>query len=622
MTIPRDKERSRLLKCLVISVAVHVAALSYYYFHPWILSGSCQSLFGMTSAEPTALEADEEALALQKNHLLEEVFESIVVLSPHFQKPYDMVELAQGMALAPNQEETERPSLVSEEHIEFSKPHSDFSYNTAIALDLPEFNLPMLFHAPELGAPIASQLQVDGPEMTAPEFLRVKGELDALSEYDDMTAISSYSLEANYEADDALSVLPRVILEDLELKADLAAQSSGIETDLSFEEEEAPTHLYAPKNTYAAESKGVSVSQPLSDLDDYNFSDLLNTSEWNDDFDVDVTFLPNSEGEGYIFSLSLKSNYDLSSYSLKQNLYFILDRSSTIQKHRFDVFKRATLKALASMQRSDSFNILLIDKKITRFRPENCVASLKNIQAAEDFLDKQEAGGPFATADIYSKIETLLPFVPNDDDEMHTAILLTDGKTAMNAERKYRSLKKWIHENDQRVALYACAIGRDNDLASLDMLSSVSGGKLLYSDTHASFPRKLAKLVLDLKDPIAKELTLEVVPHNPDSHVELFSPSQQLATLYSHQPYVISGQIDHPCSFDLIVQGRHRDQWIAIKKTVSFIDGRKGDVAFQKKWKSEHANVCYSKFLEEGKAAYLKQAKEILKASRSEVAFD
>jgi hypothetical protein len=127
---------------------------------------------------------------------------------------------------------------------------------------------------------------------------------------------------------------------------------------------------------------------------------------------------------------------------------------------------------------------------------------------------------------------------------------------------------------------------------------------------------------MDLKDPVAKELTLTALPHHPGSHIELYPTNTPLAPLYAHQPYVILGQIDHPCSFDLVLQGRHRDQWIAIKKTVSFIDGRKGDVTLQNQWKSQQASACYSHFLKEGKAAHLQEAREILKHSRAEVAFE
>ena len=71
-----------------------------------------------------------------------------------------------------------------------------------------------------------------------------------------------------------------------------------------------------------------------------------------------------------------------------------------------------------------------------------------------------------------------------------------------------------------------------------------------------------------------------------------------------------------------MIQGRHRDEWVAIKKHISFVEGQKGSHALEMKWSAQHANICYAKFLEEGKPAHLKEAKEILKKSRREIAFE
>jgi von Willebrand factor type A domain len=616
------KTQRRLIQCLVLSTAAHAAALSYLYSHPLILQGPFQSLFGVTCAESTPLAKDDSDLTpLQKNELLEEAFQSIIVLSPHFQKPYDMVELAKGISLAPHLEENEELFLAAENIPELSKPSDTFSTGVdAIVLEVSEPSPSALFAAPEMSTPVTSALLID-TEMAPPSFSFEPDSLHEETVDEELPLSSSIALEANYETEDTLCLFaPQGSLKDLTLKTPSEALTAKVETgDLDLAQEMTTLPLWIPPaHRLAEEIRQIPIPQGISQLEEYTFSDLTSTAEWNDDFDIDTTFLPNPEGEGYIFSLALQSGSDLSSHGLRQNLYFVLDRSSSVQKHRFAVFKRATLKALASMQRSDTFNILLIDKKITLFSPENRTATLKNISFAEEFLGKQEAGGFFASCDIYTKLDAILPHIP-DNDEVHTILLLTDGKTDMHAGRKQKTLSKWVEKKRAKLSLHACAIGRDNDLLSLDMLCSLSGGKLLYSDTHAAFPRKLARLIIDLKDPIAKELTATALPHHPDSSIQLY-PSQ--TSLYAHQPYIILGQIDKPCSFDLILQGRHRDQWIAIKKTVSFIDGHKGDLTLQKQWKAQQANTCYSDFLKEGKETHLKQAHDILKQTRSEVAFE
>lgn len=617
MRLPGLRSRKCLLQSLALSLALHAAAVTCFYFHPMILRSPFKSPFSMTTAQPTAIEDGEDLEAEEKNRQLDEVFQQLIVLSPHFQHPYDMILLPRGISLSPIQEESAQSLDVIRE-LSLPLQESIFTAETTVP-EQEEGEAPLVFASTSLGIPAPAPLQIDALPFL-PEFSPV--DLPDVEEgtWEDLLCIERFPMTADHEHPGVLGSLPMDY--DLRIRTDNKSALGRPSTkEWNSTEELGQPVLSLPNETLSSMKKEIPVTDPLANPDSYEFPAVVRAKEWNDDFDVDVTFLPNPKGQGYIFSLALKSNCDMASHSLKQNLYFILDRSGSIQKHRFAVFRRAVVKSLSSMQRSDTFNILVVDKKIVTLSPENLTASPKNIQAAEEFLDKQEGGGLFDSSDIYTMLEKLLPFIP-DNEEVHTALLLTDGQTGMSAERKQAVLKKWLGKNNGRLALYPCAIGSDNDLLTLDMLASVSGGKLLYSDTHASFPRKLSKLVLDLKDPVAKDLLITALPHNPHSHIEFHTLSAHQAPLYSRQPWTVYGQIDDPCSFDLILQGRHAEDWIAIKKTVSFIDGRKGDGTLEKQWNGQYANTCYSRFLEEGKKSFLKQALEILKKSRSDVAFE
>lgn len=135
---------------------------------------------------------------------------------------------------------------------------------------------------------------------------------------------------------------------------------------------------------------------------------------------------------------------------------------------------------------------------------------------------------------------------------------------------------------------------------------------MLYSDTHAAFPRKVAKLVLDLKHPLARDLMVTAVTENSPARIEFYTASSHLQPLYANQPYVIYGHIDQPCDFDLILQGRHEEEWIAIKKKVLFSEGKKATRNLEKQWLAERAKVHYSRFLADGKNSHLKEAEAFL----------
>lgn len=624
-----SKSRPLLMKCIAVSLIVHAGCLLFFYFHPLVLHSPFKSLFGMSAAAPTLLLSDEEA-AEANNLALKEAFDQIVLFSPHFQQPYDLSELPKGLALAPNEEE----GMIDPPRDSFFHALERQKHNFALSSEgdtvaQGQDALPSLFSPQEFGAPIASQLQIDAKPHT-PEIPLPAIQLD-FGKDDQIIAVSDISLNASFETDYALNLSPQLVSQkslkigdEVQLKTDLKPLASLVSGEhLNLENERVRSTLFIPKSSHLfTEKRKTDMAATFSvNLEHYEFPPMATASEWDNQFDVDVVFLPTPEGKGYIFSLSIQPGDQIESHGLKQNLYFILDRSNSVQKHRFAVFKRAVLKALASMQHGDAFNILIIDKKLTAFSPENRPATMKNIQAAEEFLDKQDAGGLFAAAEVYSSLDKILATIP-DNEEMHTAILLTDGKSSLNNERKQNMLKKWVEKNNGKLSLYAAAVGRDNDLLNLDMLSTLSGGKLLYSDTHASLPRKLAKLILDLKDPVAKELMIAAIPHNPNSHIEFYPAGSHLPALFSHQPFVLIGQIDDPCAFDLVIQGRNRGEWISINKNVSFVNGQKGTQALEMQWSSAKANLCYAKFLKEGKPTHLKEAKEILQKSRREIAFE
>ncbi len=622
---PRSPGARLLIKCLTISLALHVIGLTFFYHNPLFLQGS-SAFFNFSKTSAATLEADESDEFWQKNAMLEEVFQRIIVFSPHFHQPYDLAELPKGIALAPNHEGSDyEPST----HLDTLETfHQDFTVKSSPLKEEGERNIPAFFAPPEIGSPIASQLQIDAPP-SSPGAASLPVPIFDAEINDELLSVSPVLLYPSYEAGYALNLAPQLISpsslnigNDFQLKTDSHPVTAQVTPNqLKVDIEQTRSTLFIPKPTGALEKKPIELARAEYDFEHYDFPSMALAAEWNDDFDADIVFLPNPEGKGYIFSISLTANYDISSQSLKQNIYFILDRSSSVQKHRFSVFKRGVLKALSSMQHGDTFNIFIIDKHINRFRPESSAVTMKNIQAAEEFLDRQEGGGLFTAGEIYASLEKILAAMP-ENDEVHTAILLTDGKSSLSSERKQTVMKKWIEKNNGKVSLYTAAIGRENDLLFLDLLSSISGGKLLYSDTHAAFPRRLAKLILDLKDPIAKDLMISAVPHNPQSHIEFYAANSHLMPLYSHQPYVVVGKIDEPCAFDLVIQGRHLDQWVAIKKYISFIEGHKGDHNLTQRWKAQHANVCYAKFLREGKASHLKDAKVILKEHRSEISFE
>lgn len=618
------KRHSVLIASLAASIGLHGIGFYFLATHPMMLHHSLRSLFGISIAAPEYLDnPDDEALA-KKSRIIEEVFDHILVFSPHLQQPFDLIELPRGVSLSPDEEMTEPVHFIAQESEPFNLLQE---LSTTLAAVEWDFEMPavpeLIFFAEErtpsfdtsLSILIAASIGSYGIEQIA---LPREEELYII---DPIAAAPSLYAATVEPQGDAAHVTEPLFSRSFPHRGPLELDEKMIELDTSLGthklSEQVPFLAHPPLSKMHAPH--IHIAQSDQDFEEYLPSSIAATTEWNDDFELDISFLPHPDGKGYIFSLALKPNFDISQYSLKHDIFFVIDRS--VRKHRFEVYKRAVVKALSCLQQGDTFNIFIIDKKMTRFHTKSLPVSQKTIRAAEHFLEKQAEIPLFSAGDIYSSLEKILPEIQGTDS-VHSAILITDGVSQISSRKQSQVLKNWIEKNNGKLSVYTAAVGQKNDLLMLDLLSSISGGKLLWSDTHASFPRKLAKLVLDLRDPIATELSVDAIPFQSQARVTLSPVFFQSPVLFSHQPYVIYGSIDQPGPFDLIIQGRHRDQWIAIKKSVSFVDGVKGDRALLNQWSSQKAHRVYTKFLDDGKSAYLKEAKEILKKSRSEVAFE
>lgn len=596
------KNRFIFLSCLFFSLAMHVACVCILYSFPFHKQHNFSALFCLSSSNPHLLQKEETS----QETMLQEVFEHIVVASSNHQTPYDLLSPTPTLVLAPDLESVDSFSFI---------PKNPPSLSVEESSSLSAVCLPKLESEPSLVAPttvmdFASKKPEIDPVMQM--ALRPQSLPQAAEMCDDKEQVplpsknghaTSYkeNLEPNLDAsliDLTIQDVSSTIASD---QIDqLAAQLTN--PPLSFFEMQEPAleRHFLPKISF------------VSHLKDYSFPSFAIANDWNHLFETHVRFTP--QEKGYVFSIELVPRRDLSHYRLKQNICFILDRSSSVPRHRFAVFKRAVLKALASMQEEDSFNIFIIDKKITRLNSSQLKICKQTIRQAEDFLEAQAFGSRASTSDIYKSLGSLLLDL-SQQKEVCNAVLLTAGKNTFNTTLQQQTVKKWLENKQGHITLHTAAVGRANDLTFFNLMSSSSGGYLVYSDTHASFPRKLAKLVLDLKDPLLTHITLSAKPSDVTSLIDLNPASQSV--LYQGTPYTITGYIDDPCTFELSIQGKQHRQWIAIKKTISFINAQ-ADPSLENQWKMKKA---HARFLQEGKKDLLSDAEKILK-SRFEAAFE
>ena len=347
----------------------------------------------------------------------------------------------------------------------------------------------------------------------------------------------------------------------------------------------------------------------------------LETVNLSEHFDIDLQFTQNPDGLSYTFALTLIPRPDLNLPTLNQKILFLIDRSNSIQNTRLKLTKSAVRKAIEELPLDASFNIMAFDTKVTKSFPTYRLPNNSSISEANAFLDKIVLGNFFSPADLY---KPLLLTIPGDirEDELYSAILLTDSENLRKSGTKTDILKNWTIQNKGKVSLFALGLDSDHYTKVLDAACTLNRGDFMSSTTLKGLKRRLLKLTKSIQNPIAKNITSVVISQKNKGKIQLHHHDFASPHLYSNQPYVILGTVENLDDFILFVQGRLKNQWLNIKKQISFIDARKGhaylstDVAIKKAYELYH-QYCY-----DGNAQHLVEAKQIAQNNQFSCVFE
>ncbi|MBU6382702.1 MAG: hypothetical protein KGQ49_03090 [Verrucomicrobia bacterium] len=345
----------------------------------------------------------------------------------------------------------------------------------------------------------------------------------------------------------------------------------------------------------------------------------LDTSSYSESFDADLVFVSKGEEGGYIFALTLIPRPDLNLPKLTQRVTFLIDRSNSIQQSRLSACKAAVHKALGELLPGDSFNIIAFDSKMDKMAPSFLPCTGKSYAVAEEFLQKVQLGSFFATCDLYKPLFLTVPGQVGQD-EVHTAILLTDGEGLAKRVAAQAVLADWTSYNAGKVALFVMGMS-DAYASKLEVATALNRGKVVLTPTNRGMKRKLLKLLKTIQNPVAKNISCHAISRSPTCKVVLYPKASQMPHLYLDQPFVILGEIDMLEDFILFVQGRLKDRWLNIKKTISFLNARKGSSALREELALQKANHLYEQYFLDEDPKHIAEARELLESFGLQVAF-
>lgn len=209
------------------------------------------------------------------------------------------------------------------------------------------------------------------------------------------------------------------------------------------------------------------------------------------------------------------------------------------------------------------------------------------------------------------------------EDEVNIAILISDGDTFINKHKQRKTLNYWSQKNNGKVSLFSLAVGKNRNIALLDLLSTFNKGFLRAAYSPESISQELLMIVQSLRSPIGKDLIVTGLPHHRDASLKIFPEQQRLPNLYENLEYVLYGTIDQASDFTLFLQGRYYDHWLDIKKSISLSRGTLRENSQLKKGLDlQRAYGEYEQYLRSGHPEFLEKAKGLLEPLNLPLAFE
>jgi len=354
-------------------------------------------------------------------------------------------------------------------------------------------------------------------------------------------------------------------------------------------------------------------------IERYGLDTITHHLNFEEDVEIDVQIMTDPKSNRYVFSLKIHPEFQANCEPMGQNFYFLIDNSKTIESHKYGRFKRAVQRAMNALHEGDKFNICILGKKVTQLSDAPLPFTPRTLEKATEFLEREKSAIEFTPTDLFSTLKKILPNSAHPD-EIHSVILMTDGKNLLSTPAEKKELTKWATRTEDKFHFYTAASGKGNNLVMLDLVSYITGGSLLYSDTNAGFPRKLVHLIKDLHNPIVKNLSVEIAAKDPSADVSIEPKIHHFPPMFAGQPYEIVGTMDELCDLTLYLQGQNHDQWVNVHKTVSFHQAPPGGRALERLWADVQSKICYEHYLKNGKNTHLEEAKSIARAHRGVIA--
>jgi hypothetical protein len=575
-------------QCLAFSFAAHLLIIFIVYRQPlWIAKWF----------SPFAhLIPQKNILYEPKEELFEGVFDQLIIVHSSQKQGFD----------APSPETSDRPLPILENTVQI-KEHFNLPFSPSFAF-ADEQTEGLILREPGTAMPIAFSTPNVEPPTLLVQLVASEIELPALAlRLPKMDAETTEKRTVVCEINDqhfSPSSQPTSIIK--------AGELISLEPPRSMSEIPTPMETqWQNKQELAMSSPGAATSKDLPRfVQTYGIPHWDQRENWSDLFLVDVSVMNRKEQEGIYFAITLTPKPEALEKKMAQCFHFIVDTSKYTEKHRIPIYKNAIERALTYLHEGQSFNIYFVNNETSALSSFPMGVSKKSLAQARHFLEDPSETDYAKKGTLFSLLKEINEKSSDPDcvGIVDTVFLITDGAFLKHKTTGVSSCKNWLKSGTPSFLFYIATVGSDPHQPLLDALTFSSGGKVLHSMTHSAFPRKFAKLLIDLNAPLITNILPQLSFEDKDLSIGLMGTCCKTPPLFANQPTTFFGVASKTSSFSLNLDGWNHDNPIEVTFNIDLRKGKQGTVFMKQLALQDQAEHELSLYLANGEEAHFEQA--------------
>ncbi|MCK5580386.1 MAG: VWA domain-containing protein [Candidatus Omnitrophica bacterium] len=208
------------------------------------------------------------------------------------------------------------------------------------------------------------------------------------------------------------------------------------------------------------------------------------------------TFHDRKDNQKY-FQITIRTNQQADLPTLKKEVVFLVDSSSSIQTERMEEFKEGLRAFLAELNPDDIFNIIAFKEKIRPFQKKSVQPTETNIQDALKFVNNLKAAKKTNT--YQALLKTMKKKTTRDPAYI---ILLSDGRPTKGMTDSQEMINKIAKKNKGKTSIFALSGGVHVNRYLLDFIAYKNRGWSEYAGRTHQIDDTLKNFSKKIKNPI------------------------------------------------------------------------------------------------------------------------